>query len=236
VRWLTIQVNNKLNQKLSFTAQYSVMDATNHGGFTDGGRWENAIPSNPYNLREDWGRAGWVTKHNFNLTGTVMGPGGLQFSPLFFAYSGQPYDLTIGSDLNSDTIANERPAFATDLSRPSVVSTKFGAFDTNPLPGQTIVPRNYLTTPPMWSLNMRVSKTFAFGSTTEAAPAGSTGPAQRRYGLNFNVDVDNVFNHLNPGGFVGNLASPLFGQSTAINLYRDTSNNRRVQFGTQFTF
>jgi hypothetical protein len=32
------------------------------------------------------------------------------------------------------------------------------------------------------------------------------------------------------------MASPLFGQSTAINLFRDTSNNRRVQFGTQFTF
>jgi hypothetical protein len=54
--------------------------------------------------------------------------------------------------------------------------------------------------------------------------------------LNVNVDVNNILNHLNPGGYVGNLASPLFGQSTAINLFRDTSNNRRVQFGTTLSF
>ena len=56
------------------------------------------------------------------------------------------------------------------------------------------------------------------------------------YKLNFNVVVNNLFNHVNQGGFVGNLSSPLFGQSTALNLYRDTSNNRRVQFGTQLSF
>ena len=30
----------------------------------------------------------------------------------------------------------------TDLLRPNVVVTRFGAFDTDPLPGQTIVPRD----------------------------------------------------------------------------------------------
>src|SRR5262249_11879550 len=105
-----------------------------------------------------------------------------------------------------------------------MVVTKFGAFDTKPLPEQTVVPRNYLTGAPMWNINMRVSKSFPL-RTNKEVPA-----------LRFNVDVDNLFNHLNPGGFVGNLASPLFGQSTAINLNRGTSNNRRIKFGTQFTF
>jgi len=45
-----------------------------------------------------------------------------------------------------------------------------------------------------------------------------------------------VFNHVNQGAYVGNLSSPLFGQSTNLYLFRDTSNNRRVQFGTQFNF
>jgi hypothetical protein len=45
-----------------------------------------------------------------------------------------------------------------------------------------------------------------------------------------------VQNHLNRGGFIGNLSSPLVGQSTAIYLFRETSNNRRIQFGTQFNF
>jgi hypothetical protein len=233
-QWFVVQVNSKLKPNISITAQYYLMNAHNHDGYTDGGRWDNAFPSNPYNLGQDWGRAGWANKNNFNVIGTLPAPGGMQFSPLLAAYSGRPYDLIIGSDLNGDTVANDRPAFATDLTRPSVVRTRFGAFDTDPLPGQTIVPRNYLTGAPMWFLNMRVSRTFRFPRENPAG-ASSTTP-QRRYGINLNADVDNLFNHVNPGGFVSNLASPLFGQFTAVNLYRDTSNNRRIQFGTQFTF
>ncbi|HEY3824945.1 MAG TPA: hypothetical protein VGL82_10315, partial [Bryobacteraceae bacterium] len=59
---------------------------------------------------------------------------------------------------------------------------------------------------------------------------------EKRYKLNVNIDVNNVFNHLNPGGYVGNLSSPLFGQSTALYLFTDTSNNRKVTFGTNFSF
>lgn len=234
VEWFVVQLNSKFRPGISISAQYYVMNAHNHDGYTDGGRWDNAFPSNPYNLKQDWGRAGWAEKNNFNLIGTLSTPGGIQVSPLLAAYSGSPYDLIIGSDLNGDTVANDRPAFATDLRRPSVVRTKFGAFDTDPLPGQTIVPRNYLTGAPMWYLNMRVSKTFRFPAEDPSGASGST--PQRRYGINLNVDFDNLFNHVNPGGFVSNLASPLFGQFTALNLYRDTSNNRRIQFGTQFTF
>jgi Carboxypeptidase regulatory-like domain len=233
-QWLSVQLNSKVRPGISISAQFYLMNAHNHGGYTDGGRWENAFASNPYDLNQDWGRAGWATKNNFNLIGTLSTPGGIQLSPLLAAYSGSPYDLIVGSDLNGDTVANDRPAFATDLTRPSVVRTKFGAFDTDPLPGQTIVPRNYLTGAHMWYLNMRVSKTFRFPAEDPAGTSGTT--PQRRYGINFNVDFDNLFNHLNPGGLVTNLASPLFGQFTAVNLYRDTSNNRRIQFGTQFTF
>jgi hypothetical protein len=61
---------------------------------------------------------------------------------------------------------------------------------------------------------------------------GQTRDKERPCTANLNVAVNNIFNHLNRGGWVGNLASPLFGQSTSTNLFRDTSNNRRVQFGT----
>ena len=101
------------------------------------------------------------------------------------------------------------------------------------MPGQTIVPHNYLQGTGMWNVNARLGKTFAMGK-KPAAP-GSTG-TETRFKLNFNVDVNNVFNHLSPGGYVGNLSSPLFGQSTSIYLFRETSNLRRVQFGTSFTF
>jgi len=228
--WVTF--TNKFNSRVSLSAYYAMV-------FANGDADNLGSPSNPYNIKQDYGRASFDRRHYFTLEGTFKAPLGLQFSPLFIAASGVPYDLTIGSDLNGDTIANDRPAFATDLSRPSVVMTRFGAFDTDPIPGQTLVPRNYLTGSGMWNLNMRLGRTFNFGKPKAAAAVSANAPkggTERRYRLNFNIDVNNVFNNVNQGGYVGNLSSPLFGQSTSLFLFRDTSNNRRVQFGTQFSF
>ncbi|HWT01694.1 MAG TPA: hypothetical protein VN256_15715, partial [Pyrinomonadaceae bacterium] len=44
---------------------------------------------------------------------------------------------------------------------------------------------------------------------------GGGGDATGRYNLTFSVNVNNLFNHTNAGTPVGNLSSPLFGQSTA---------------------
>ena len=138
-----------------------------------------------------------------------------------------------------------------------MVLTRFGAFDTNPLPGQKLVPRNYLAGDPMINLIVRVGRTFEIkkakgakgpaktdsgfdytpsASLVRTAPSGGGGGEGRRYTLNFNVSCNNPINHLNKGGWVGNLSSPLFGQSTAIYLQRETSNNRRLDFGMQFGF
>jgi Carboxypeptidase regulatory-like domain len=219
-----VQVTNKVNPRVSMTAYYSLL-------FAKGDADYGSYPTNPYNIMQDYGRSSSDRHQYFEMAGTLKGPLGLQFSPFLVVASGIPYDLQIGSDLNGDTIANERPAFATDLSRASVVMTRFGAFDTNPMPGQPLVPRNYLTGSGLWNLNARLGRTFGFGK----ARTGQ-GSAEHRYTLNVNVDVNNVFNHVNQGGYVGNLSSPLFGQSTNLYLFRDTSNNRRVQFGMQFNF
>ena len=57
--------------------------------------------------------------------------------------SGQPFNITIGRDLNGDVLFTDRPSLATDLSKPGVIVTKFGAFDMNPATGAVIIPRNY---------------------------------------------------------------------------------------------
>lgn len=240
VKW-----ESKFNKNVSLTLNYT-LQFSNHDG-----NWL-ATPSNPYNFMQDFGRAGYDRRHQLNLVGNLQLPLKLQFSPMLVMSSGAPYDLTIGHDLNGDSFGSDRPAFATDLTRPSVVITKFGAFDTNPMPGQTIVPHNYLQGTGMWNLNARLGRTFALGhhkaadagaASTPAAGGAATGSSgssnsgsEGRFKLNFNVEVNNVFNHLNPGGFVGNLSSPLFGQSTSVLLFRETSNLRRVQFGTTFSF
>jgi hypothetical protein len=237
VKW-----DSKVSKNISFTLNYT-LQFSNHDG-----NWL-ATPSNPYNFMADYGRAGYDRRHQLNLVGNFNLPFHFQFSPMFVASSGAPYDLTIGHDLNGDSFGSDRPTFATDLTRPSVVFTQFGAFDTDPIRGQTLVPHNYLQGTGMWNLNGRLGRTFVVGRHRAAAAGAASTPAaggtatgsgsstsEGRYKLNINIEVNNVFNHLSPGGFVGNLSSPLFGQSTSPLLFRETSNLRRVQFGTTFSF
>jgi hypothetical protein len=240
-------VNSRFSPKVSLNVSYRVMMAHSD---TD----NNGSPSNPYDFKDDYGRSSFMRHQQGLILGSIRAPLKLQFNPMVIMTSGAPYNLIVGDDLNGDTVSNDRPAFATDLSRPSVVRTRFGNFDTNPMPGQTIVPRNYLTGDGMWNFNCRVSRTFELGKSKEKTAANnsmngpsaslapqqvqsqSSGGNERHYSLNFSLYVNNVFNHLNRGGYVGNLSSPLFGQSTSIYLFRETSNNRRIQFATNFSF
>jgi hypothetical protein len=88
-------------------------------------------------------------------------------------------------------------------------------------------------------LNMRVGRTFRFGTVHEGAAAANTGGAvggggegrsapgspfgtagagqgggvstARRFSLTASMQIRNVTNHNNPGPIIGNIASPLFG-------------------------
>ncbi len=127
-----------------------------------------STPSNPYNFAEDWGRSSLNVRHRFMMFGSALVPLGLRFSPFVVLQSGSPYDVLLGRDLNGDTLTNDRPAFASGPG-PGVVATRFGDFLTNPAPGTALVPRNYLTTAGMVSLNLRLSRTFGFGPPRNAA-------------------------------------------------------------------
>ena len=139
-----------------------------------------SFPSNPVEgIAADYGRAAFDVRQRLFLGGTVSLPRGFRVSPFMVANSGAPFNITTGQDENGDSIFNDRPAFATDLSRPSVVQTSLGAFDTSPIPGQTIVPVNFGNSPAQFTLNMRLSKTFGIGPKVESAnsnqPQGQRG-------------------------------------------------------------
>src|SRR5208282_2874285 len=54
--------------------------------------------------------------------------------------------------------------------------TPYGTFNTVPLPGQTIAPINYGAGPPVFTLNLRLSKTFGLGPKLgKGASSGPTG-------------------------------------------------------------
>jgi len=165
---LIVSLNSRFSRKLTLFANYT----WNHArGDTDGA---NTFPANQYDLTGEYGRAAQDIRHRLFLGGTINAlPWGIRLNPFVVANSGRPFNITIGRDTNGDTLFTERPAFATDLTRPSVVITRFGAFDTNPLPGATIIPRNFGTGPAFFTVNMRVSKTWNFGE--EVSSGGGAG-------------------------------------------------------------
>jgi hypothetical protein len=208
------------------------------------------FPSDGYDLHQDWGRASNDYRNRIFFGGWWHIWRGFSLNPFLVYQSSAPFNIVLGQDLNGDNQFNDRPTFATDLTRPSVVHTQWGRFDTAPIAGQTTIPRNYGTGPDTLVLNMRASKNFSFGpplpeETPAPPPAGATAstvktvkkPIQRKYSLGFTVSANNVLNHVNLAPPVGVLGSPLFGESTALaSNFGTGSANRTVNLGASFHF
>jgi len=128
-------------------------------------------PANQYDMANEWGRSSMDIRHRVVMGGSITGPWKLTLNPFMMYRSGVPFNITTGRDNNGDTIFNDRPAFATDLNRPGVVQTQWGAFDPSPEAGMTIIPHNFGEGPSQFTLNMRVSRVWSFG---ERAQGGSS--------------------------------------------------------------
>ena len=207
------------------------------------------FPSNGYDVHQDWGRASNDYRNRLFFGGWFHVWRGFSVNPFLIYQSSAPFNIVVGQDLNGDTQFNDRPTFATDLTRPSVVHTQWGVFDTSPIPGQTTIPIDYGKGPDTFVLNMRVSKGFNFGpplpQETPAPPAPGAKAVQpakkpaieRKYHLSFGVQAQNVLNHVNLASPVGVLGSPLFGESTALgSTFGSGSANRTLNLSTSFRF
>ena len=192
----------------------------------------------PYDFSREWGRAPFDIRQYFYSGANYQTPSGFSVNTFIIANSGPPFNITTGHDTNGDTFFTERPALATDLTKPGVIVTPFGALDPNPVPGQQIIPRNFAQGPAFFSVNVGASKSFKFGHAIppKTAPAAATvaatsagvvatttaggqkppakPPVQRPYQLIFSIYATNALNHVNRGIPVGNMASPYFLRST----------------------
>ena len=167
---LIVSVNNRFSRALTLFANYTFNKASSD---TDGA---NSFPVNQYDLTTEYGRSSQDIRHRLFIGGSINAlPWGIRLNPLITINSGRPFNITTGRDTNGDTLFTERPAFATDLSKPGVVVTRFGAFDPNPAPGQALIPRNYGTSPSFFNVNLRASKTFSFGEVKSAAGGAQGG-------------------------------------------------------------
>jgi hypothetical protein len=201
------------------------------------------FPTNSYNLTADYGHSFQERPVQSFFGGSYNLPLGVSFNLAGTFLSGQPYNITTGTDLNGDSIFNDRPAYATAPTANSVLyKTRFGTLDANPQPGEAIVPINLGRSPRFTFIDTSLSRDFKIGRRPAAAAAVAGKPAPPRpdppFAISFTVEASNLFNHRNAGPPVGVLTSPYFGQSLSLNsvFTPNTAANRVIFLQTSFHF
>ncbi|AFL89588.1 hypothetical protein Terro_3371 [Terriglobus roseus DSM 18391] len=214
---------------------------------SNAGSGASSFPSNSYNIRADYGRPAQLARNRGYIGGWFNIPFGISGSMFLSAHSSTRFNITTGADNNGDSIYNDRPSFATDLTRASVVRTAYGNFDTAPIAGQQIIPINYGHGYNFFSLQTQFGKGFGFGKrpVTPPPPAAAVPKAntkeekpERPYQLFLSVEAQNVLNHVNPGTPIGQLTSPYFGRSLTLNTEQgnSTAANRQISVFMNFRF
>lgn len=225
---LLVIFRGNLHKTLSMNARFGVARIY---GDTEGASY---FPANSYDLQSEYGRQSYYSTFAGVVSMQYRAPWAITVTPMAKFYSAASFNITTGLDTNGDAVFTERPALATDFNKPGVVITRFGAFDPNPEPGQALIPRNFGISPGQFQANVRVSKLFGFGTVggAQAGPAGAkAAPAEKRFYMLFSLQVTNLFNSTNPGPYIGNLSSPLFGLSNSSG-----GPARRIEMQLRFSF
>jgi hypothetical protein len=162
---LIANFNIRAGTKLSLFGYYSLnYSHSDPLGSSSNGAFTNNFPSDQYNVRLDYGRASFAIRDRVFMGGTIGLPRGFRLSPFMIFNSGAPYNVTVGQDLANDLQFNVRPAFGTNPSGscpfPTAAACSRYVVPTTPY---TQIPINYLTGPSLFTLNLRLAKTFGFG-------------------------------------------------------------------------
>ena len=156
-----VNFNSRFHRNATMNAYYVLSKANSD---TDG---VGSLPADPYNLSLDYGRASGDVRHRFVMTGNFRAPWGITLNPFIIVQSGRPFNITLGRDLNNDTFNLERPALApagANCDDPNIRCTPYGNFKLTFGPGDVMIPRNFGEGPGSTTVNMRISKTWSFGS------------------------------------------------------------------------
>ena len=203
-----VNVRGQITPRLSLFSFYMRSYANSNTGGSDSFLTDSLDP------RVDYGPALWNHRDRFMLFGNYTAPLGFVMSPILFANSGNPYNIITGTDVNNDSIINDRAAFAPggveNCSDPNSFTAPVG---TN---NYTRVPQGFCTGPSNFAMNLRIVKVFGFGEKTGKAatggpgggggghhhggPGGMMGPtvsSGRKYSINVGAQINNVFNDIN---------------------------------------
>ncbi len=177
---LITNFNIRAGAKLSLFGYYSLNYANSD---TSGA---GSFPSDQYDIGLDYGRASFDIRHRVFMGGTIGLPRGFRVSPFMIFNSGSPYNVTVGQPLSNDSLFNDRPGFAPNVTGACLSPTQACHY-LIPTPSNipASIPINYLTGPNHFTLNLRLAKTFGFGpevggkNTAQAGggpPPGGGGP------------------------------------------------------------
>lgn len=96
---------------------------------------------NPYDLRNEYGKSNLDRRHQFVANPVFFLPFGFEVASAIRIRSGRPFESRVGSDLNGDSVSNERP-----FTSPGVE-----------------LERNYFFNLPTYDIDMRIQKGFKLG-------------------------------------------------------------------------
>ncbi len=156
-----VNFNSRFHRNATMNAFYVLGKANSDA---DG---SGSFPANPYDFSTEYGRASGDIRHRFVMTGNFRAPWGITLNPFVIVQSGRPFNITLGRDINGDTLNTERPTLApagADCSDVNIKCTPFGNFKLTFAPGDVMIPRNFGQGPGSVTANLRVSKTWSFGS------------------------------------------------------------------------
>jgi Carboxypeptidase regulatory-like domain len=204
-------------KRFNFSADYLHLDFRSDGGFRLGDLPGAANPQSTYSEKGEAARWDSQMRNLFFASADLNLPLKISLSSLLDFSSGQPYNITTGTDANGDGDFNDRPSYAS-APGPGVYRTRFGLLTTNTVNGD--VPRNLGTMPAQIHLDMNLSRAFALNPRDKDHPRSVT----------FNARSTNLLNHTNVTAVNTILSSGAVGQPFAA----ETA--RRVELGARFTF
>lgn len=231
----SVNLNFPNSQNLYGFIGYSFLKAKNNvvGG--------SGSPFDPYNFNNEYGPTNFDGMHRVSGFFSFSLPYGFNMNNDFQIASGTRFNITTGRDTNGDGFYNERPAYASNPNKAGVVSTQYGLLDPNPLPGDSIIPRNLGRGPAIIGFNSGFGKAFKFGEDVKnKKPAKQT--------IYVGIRVQNVLNIVNRGNPISNMTSPNFlrylsgnndssGGIIIINGVRQTNGGgRSINFNVGFAF
>lgn len=177
------------------------------------------LPQSSYDLRGEWSRPSWQSRHQAFMVSTIFLPRKLRASLSLDSASGTPFNITTGRDNNGDGNFNDRPNVV-DASTPGALVTRFGTFDPTAVNGN--LPRNAGTNSAIIRFDLGLSRTFVVGRKSAAS--------EGQLKLTVNALARNLFNRANLFDINGVLASPFFGRANTA------APARRIELGVRFSF